>query len=285
MKIIGSSRIDDYKKVGIEDAVLRAIDAKPGDSVLFYRKENEDSVCIYRAEGAKITTEADAPRRRHMREAFNRMRFFLAIAASFTVIRLIATVFNYNLLGPGRFIFTFILGLLTLAFVGATIFVSEIVDKPYDPQALVTVGNVYAKNRLTGMSKLTTDGFVATGNLYVNALFGANPADVEVMVTLDNNSEFDAVVSEIRSVPGYSVYRVHMKEEKPSSGRFIVKCTYRYLAKMITVYSNFDMIYSEGEKDIDIKEGPIEANIEFDSKFLNKTEFDETWMTGDSDMY
>ena len=45
------------------------------------------------------------------------------------------------------------------------------------------------------------------------------------------------------------------------------------------------MIYSEGEKDIDIKEGPIEANIEFDSKFLNKTEFDETWMTGDSDMY
>ena len=38
MRIIGSGKIDDYKKVAIEDSVLKAIDAKPGDSVLFYRK-------------------------------------------------------------------------------------------------------------------------------------------------------------------------------------------------------------------------------------------------------
>ena len=87
MRIIGSSKIDDYKKVAIEDAVLKAIDAKPGDSVLFYRKHNDDAVCIYRAEGAKITTEADAPRRRHMREAFVRIRVMLAIAAAFTLLR------------------------------------------------------------------------------------------------------------------------------------------------------------------------------------------------------
>ena len=70
MKIIGSSRIDDYAKVNLEDVVLKAIDAKPGDSVLFYRNYNDDRVCVYRAEGAKITTEADAPRRRHMRAYF-----------------------------------------------------------------------------------------------------------------------------------------------------------------------------------------------------------------------
>ena len=80
MRIIGSGKIDDYKKVTMEDSVLKAINAKPGDSVLFYRRQNEDNVCIYRTEGAKITTEADAPRRRHMREAFVRMRGMLLIA-------------------------------------------------------------------------------------------------------------------------------------------------------------------------------------------------------------
>lgn len=284
MRIIGSSRIDDYKKLSMEDNVLKSIDAKPGDSVLFYRKENDDSVCIYRAEGATITTEADAPRRRHMREAYERVRLFLLIAAVASLIRLIITVFNYNLLGPLRFVETFGLGLLTLSLVIASIFITQIVDKPYDAQALVTVGNTYSKNRLTGISKLTTDGYVATGNLYINSLFGANPVSVEVNVMLETGVKFDAVVNEVKSVPGYCVHRIHMKEEVPSSGTFVVTAKYRYLGKIITVHSNFDMIYVEGEKDIILKEGPVEATIEFDQT-LNDTEFDESWMSSENDMY
>ena len=283
MRIIGSSKIDDYKKVAIEDVVLKAIDAKPGDSVLFYRKHNDDAVCIYRAEGAKITTEADAPRRRHMREAFVRMRIMLAIGAVFTLLRLIMTVFNYNLLGPWRFAATFTLGILTLTFVLASIFLSQIVDKPYDSQALVTVGNVYAKNRLSGISKLTTDGFVATGNLYINSLFGANPQSVSVDVFPDNGNQFKAVVTEIKSVPGYSAYKVHMKEDAPSSGEFVAVATYRYLGKSIIVKSHFDMTYTEKDKDIKVKEGLVEAEITFDQ--INDTEFDESWLSEESDMY
>lgn len=277
MRIIGSGKIDDYKKVAIEDSVLRAIDAKPGDSVLFYRKQNEDSVCIYRAEGAKITTEADAPRRRHMREAFVRLRAMLLIAMVFTVLRLSITVFNYSYLGPWRFIITFGMGVVTLVCVVLSIYVSEAVDKPYDPQALVTVGSIYSKNRLTGISRLTTDGYIATGNLYINSLFGANPSSVEVLVVLDNGEEFKGIATEQKVVPGYSVYKVHLHEQAASSGRFTVASTYRYLGKTITVHSHFDMIYEEGEQDISIKEGPVDAEIHFDNH-LNDVEFDESWM-------
>ena len=283
MRIIGSGKIDDYKKVTIEDSVLKAIDAKPGDSVLFYRKHNEDAVCIFKTEGAKITTEADAPRRRHMRDAFIRLRTMLIIAMIFTVLRLMMTVFNYDHLGAWRFIITFAMGIVTLVCVVLSIYVSEAVDKPYDPQALVTVGSIYSKNRLTGISRLTTDGYIATGNLYINSLFGANPTSVEVFVVLDNGEEFKGVVTELKAVPGYSVYKVHLHEQAASSGRFTVAATYRYLGKTIVVHSHFDMVYQEGEQDISIKEGPVDAEIAFDNH-LNDVEFDESWML-ENDMY
>lgn len=283
MRIIGSSRIDDYKKLSVEDNVLRAIGAKPGDSVLFYRNYNDDRVCIYKTEGAKITTEADAPRRRHMREAFIRVRIFLGLAAVFTILRLIMTVFNYELLGPLRFAEAFTLSILTLAFVGASIFVSQIVDKPYDPQALVTIGNIYAKNRLTGLSKMTTDGFVASANLYVNSLFGANPESVDLVVKPQHGDQFYGVVSEIKSVPGYSVYRLHIKEQVPESGTLTVTIVYKYLGKKITVNSHFEMLFSEKDKDISLVEGPVDAAIEFDHNF-NDTEFDESWFNAQNDI-
>ena len=283
MKIIGSSKIDDYKKVPIEDAVLKAIDAKPGDSVLFYRRHNDETVCIYRAEGAKITTEADAPRRRHMREAFIRVRLMLLIAAIASFVRLCFTVYNYGVLGGLRFAETFSLGLLTLVLVILSFYLTEIVDKPYDPQSLVTIGNTYSKNRLSGISKLSTDGYVATGDIFINSLFGANPINLEVEVSPEVGDKFFAVVNEIKSVPGYAIYRVHLKEAAPCSGTFVVKAVYRYLAKTIIVYSHFDMIYSENQKDIQVKEGPVTAEITFDS--INDTEFDESWINAENDMY
>ena len=284
MRIIGSGKIDDYKKVAMEDSVLRAIDAKPGDSVLFYRRHNEDNVCIYRAEGAKITTEADAPRRRHMMEAYVRMRSILIIALVAVVIRLLITVFNFSLLGPWRFALTFAIGIVTLVCVVLAIYMSEVVDKPYDPQSLVTVGSTYSKNRLTGISRLTTDGFVATGNLYVNSLFGANPSSVDVEVVLDDGEEFKGVVTELKVVPGYSVYKVHIHEQAASSGRFTVKSTYKYLGKVIVVSSHFDMVYEEGKQDLKIKEGPVDAEMAFD-QHMNDIEFDESWINPNNDMY
>jgi len=281
MKILGSSKIDDYSKLTLEGPVLKAIDAKPGDSVLFYRDYNDDRVGLYRTEGARITTEADAPRRRHMREAYVKVRLMLMIAATLTLIRLIVTVFNYDLLGTVRFAETFILGILTFTFVLASVFVTEIIDKPYDPQSLVTVGNTFTKNRLTGMSKISSDGFVATGNLYTNALFGANPQSVEVLVTPDGGEQFKAVVTEVRSVPGYSVHKVHIKEGVNTSGEFVVVATYKYINKHIVVNSHYRIDTVEKGKDLKLTEGPVDASIVFDQ--LNDKEFDEEWLNAQMD--
>ena len=84
MKIIGSSKIDDYRKAVLEDSVLRAINAKPGDSVLFYKKQNDSNVCIYKAEGAQITSETDTPQRNHLRGALDKLRMILIASAVFS---------------------------------------------------------------------------------------------------------------------------------------------------------------------------------------------------------
>ena len=283
MRIIGSGRIDDYKKVSLEDTVLKAIDAKPGDSILFYERHNDDAVSIYKAEGARITNEADAPRRRHMREAFYRMRIFLIIAVVFTVARLVMTVFNYEQLGLWRFAITITLGVLTLLFVLASLNLSRVVDSPFDSQALVTVGNTYAKNRIFGITKVNSDGFVATTNLYINSLFGAKVDDVEVLIHPDGEQEFDAVVNLVKAVPGYSVYRVHLKDNIPESGIMEVIGKYRYLSKYIEVHSNYYIEYDPESKDCMVREGEIKASIEFEH--LNSTKFDETWLKESDDMY
>ena len=281
MRILGSSKIDDYSKVSLEDNILKAIDAKPGDSVLFYRNYNDDRVCVYRAEGAKISTEADEPRRRHMRDAYVKVRMMLAAAAVFCLVRLIITVFNYSLLGTIRFAETFILGTITLVLVMAAMFITEMVDKPYDDQTLVTVGNTFTKNRLTGISKLSTDGLVVGGNIYINALFGANAQNVEVVVTPEGGQPFNAVVTEVKMVPGYSVHKLHFREGEPKAGEFVVRATYKYLNKHIIVDSHYGMQFDEKKKEIRLHEGLVDAVIEFDQ--INDKEFDEEWLNAQVD--
>ena len=283
MRIIGSGRIDDYKKVSLEDTVLKAIDAKPGDSILFYERHNDDSVCIFKSEGAKISTEADGPRRRHMREAFIRLRLFLVIAAACMVAGMVMAVVSYSSLGLFGFLAVLIPAIIALLFTVACIQLSRMVDNPYESQALVNVGNVYSKNRITGVTKMSTDGIVASANLYVNSLFGAKVDDVVVKIRPEGQEEFDAVVNLVKSVPGYSVYKFHLKENIPSTGDMDVIGTYRYLGKSIVVHSRFKLEYDSKAKNINVTEGGIEATIEFEN--LNKTVFDENWMNDSEERF
>lgn len=39
MKILGSSKVDDYRKVVLGEKVVKALNLKQGDSVLFYKRE------------------------------------------------------------------------------------------------------------------------------------------------------------------------------------------------------------------------------------------------------
>ena len=178
---------------------------------------------------------------------------------------------------------TFTLGILTLLFVLACVNLSRVVDNPYDSQSLVTVGNTYAKDRILGISKVNSDGYVATTNLYINSLFGARVDNVEVVIHPDGGEDIDAVVNMVKSVPGYSVYKVHIKGNIPKSGVMEIIGRYRYIGKYIEVHSQYFMDYNAESKDTKVREGDITATIEFDN--LNKTKFDETWLKESEDMY
>ncbi len=274
MKIIGSSKIDDYKKTVLEDSVLRAINAKPGDSVLFYRRQNDSSVCIYRAEGAQMSSETDTPTRNHLKGAFDKLRIILIVSAVMAALTLAMIAINFSSLSMGFFIIMFVTGLVALAGIAASIFISQKIDAPFDSQSLVTIGGPYSKDRLTGLSKMTSDGYIISGDLYINSLFGANPSSVDVEVRLDGNESFKALVKCTKAVPGYSVYKIRFKETVATPGSFVVKTTYAYSGKSIVVLSSFLMDIPEGGQEIKVKEGNVEAKLEFDEVF-NSTEFDD----------
>ena len=274
MKIIGSSKIDDYKKTVLEDSVLRAINAKPGDSVLFYRRQNDSSVCIYRAEGAQMSSETDTPTRNHLKGAFDKLRMILIVSAVMAALTLAMIAINFSSLSMGFFIIMFVTGLVALAGIAASIFISQKIDAPFDSQSLVTIGGPYSKDRLTGLSKMTSDGYIISGDLYINSLFGANPLSVDVEVRLDGNESFKALVKCTKAVPGYSVYKIRFKETVATPGSFVVKTTYAYSGKSIVVLSSFLMDIPEGGQEIKVKEGNVEAKLEFDEVF-NSTEFDD----------
>ena len=274
MKIIGSSKIDDYKKTVLEDSVLRAINAKPGDSVLFYRRQNDSSVCIYKAEGAQMSSENDTPTRNHLKGAFDKLRMILIVSAVMAALTLAMIAINFSSLSIGFFIIMFITGLVALAGIVSCIFTSQKVDAPFDSQSLVTVGGPYSKDRLTGLSKLTSDGYIISGDLYINSLFGANPTSVDVEISLEGSESFKALVKCTKAVPGYSVYKIRFKETAATPGSFVVKTTYRYSGKSIVLFSSFLMEIPEGGQEIKVKEGNVEAKLEFDEVF-NSTEFDD----------
>lgn len=272
MKIIGSSKIDDYKKTVLEDSVLRAINAKPGDSVLFYKRQNDSSVCIYRAEGAQISSENDTASRPHLEKEFNKLRMILLGSAVMSVILLILAAINFSSVKTITFVFIILVGVLTIAGIAACIFISQKLDAPFDSQSLVTIGGPYSKNRLTGLSRMTSDGYVISGDLFINSLFGANPSSVDVEISLDGEAPFKAVIESTKSVPGYSMYKIRFKETEAKPGSFVVKTTYSYIGKSIIASSSFAMNVDGNE--IKVIEQGVEANIEFDATF-NSTEFDD----------
>ena len=273
MKIIGSSKIDDYKKTVLEDSVLRAINAKPGDSVLFYKRQNDSSVCIYRAEGAQMSSENDVPIRNHLKGAFDKLRLVLIVGAVLAAVGLAIIALNFSSIDMMWFIAMMLPVVLALLCMVAAILISQKVDAPFDSQSLVTVGGPYSQNRLTGLSRMTSDGYVISGDLYINSLFGANPSSVEAYVNVQGSSDsVKAVVETVKVVPGYSVYKVRFKEEAGTPESFVVRTIYSYTGKCAVVLSSFQVEASGHE--IKVRETGVEAKIEFDETF-NSTEYDD----------
>ena len=273
MRIIGSSKIDDYKKTVLEDSVLRAINAKPGDSVLFYKRQNDSSVCIYRAEGAQMSTENDAPSRNHMEDEYKKLRMTMMVSLVMAVATIGLIALNFSSLKMIWVIVMLLTGVLAVAGLAASFLIVNKVDAPYDTQSLVTVGGPYSRDRLTGIARMTSDGTVISGDLYINALFGANPAAVEAEIAVDGTANpVKAVVEMTKSVPGYSTYKVRFKESEGNPTGLVVTTTYNYLGKSIVAISSFKMQATGHE--IKVLENGVEARVDFDKTF-NSTEFDD----------
>lgn len=274
MRIIGSSKIDDYKKAALEETVLRAINAKPGDSVLFYRRQNGSEVYISKAEGAYMTSEADAPIRNHMRGVFEQVRYLLIIDIILVALSLFMVAINFSSFDLMSLAVTVILMILAIAAVAFTIVLSRIVDTPYETNTLVTIGGPFEKNRLVGLTRLSTDGLVITGDLYISTLFGSNPTTVDVTVDLENGQSIEAISKRVRFAPGYALYKIRFKAPEITDGTLTLVMTYNYIGKSIVVTSPFDMKVAEGGKELVVSEKATTATFEFDES-LNSVEFDD----------
>lgn len=273
MKILGSGKVDDFKKISVSDRVLDAMDVRPGDSVLFYRKDGDSGVSIFRAEGTRLTDECDSPSRNHLREAPRTLRTYLMACVAAVMVVMAAAALSFNGMPLVWFIIAVLFCALCIAGLVLALLLSRRMDTPFDGQALVTVGGPYSQNRLTGISKLSTDGYVASGDLYVSSLFSGSPSKVDVVLRSEGGEEHAALTRCVKSVPGYSLYRMRVRSEALEADTMVVKVTYNYTGKYIVVESQFALESAEGD-DMTVTEGPVRTELVFDES-LNRTVFDE----------
>ncbi len=276
VRIIGSAKIDDYRKVVLEEGVMKSLNVKPGDSLLFFKKEHDSTLSVYKAEGATVSNECDSKPVQHMKEEPKRLRMFIVGVMGALLLMLFAVALNIKDLSMATFIIFVVLWVL--GFFAAILIFLRLgkIDAPVESQTLVTVGGPYTKNRLLGLSKLNDDGYAVSGELYINSLFGANPQNVEVNMQYASGSGETILTKCTKIVPGYSVYRMRFRDEGLEAGRLVVTTTFGYIGKSIRVVSEFDVTVTEGKnsKSIAITEGPVSASMEFDEK-LNSTGFDD----------
>ena len=276
VRIIGSAKIDDYRKVVLEAGVMKSLDVKPGDSLLFFKKEHDSTLSVYKAEGATVTNECDSAPVRHMKEEPKRLRTYVVGIIGLMFLMLFPVAMNLESIDMTTFIIFVVFWVLGFCVASLTFLRLGRIDAPNEAQTLVTVGGPYTKNRLLGLSKLNDDGYAVSGELYINSLFGANPQSVEVEMQYENGGSETILTKCTQIVPGYTVYKMRFKDEGLEAGKLTVCTTFGYIGKSIKVVSEFDVGVAQGKnsKSISITEGPVSASMEFDEK-LNSTGFDE----------
>ena len=276
VRIIGSAKIDDYRKVVLEAGVMKSLDVKPGDSLLFFKKEHDSTLSVYKAEGATVTNECDSAPVRHMKEEPKRLRTYIVGIIGTMILMMFAVAMNLDSIDMMTFIIFIVFWVLGFCIASLTFLRLTRIDAPNEAQTLVTVGGPYTKNRLLGLSKLNDDGYAVSGELYINSLFGANPQSVEVEMQYENGGSETILTKCTKVVPGYTVYKMRFKDEGLEAGKLTVCTTFGYIGKSIKVVSEFDVGVTQGKnsKSISITEGPVNAYMEFDEK-LNNTGFDE----------
>ncbi|MDO5862370.1 MAG: hypothetical protein Q4Q58_06235 [Thermoplasmata archaeon] len=276
MKILGSSKVDDYRKVVLGEKVVKTLNLKQGDSVLFYKKDGGSDVRMFRAEGTNLTEEFDSRPHIHLRG----LRSYLFMLSGITLIlAIIATVLFHaedsgSSIGVPSAAVYVLLALIAVLAIGS-IFTARSMDTREDDTMIVSIGGPYTKDRLLGLSRLMSDGKIVTGNLYINSLFGANPVTVEVSLDFDDGFKAFALTKCTKNVPGYSVHKIRVPSEGIGNGSMTLDLTYVYNDKAIHVLAKYRIFAEADSMIIRVEEDGVTATVEFDESF-QRSVFDES---------
>lgn len=272
MKLLGSGKLDDFSKIVLSDKVVKALNVKPGDSVLFYRAGGgDDRVEMFKAEGAQITEEFDSNPQMHLRG----LRSYLYLFLFFALVFMLAAAFAYT---DGDDTAGAVTVVCAIVFLFGGLLTVSLMNVRDNHEKLITVGGPYTKDRLLGLSKLVSDGRVITGSLYINSFFGSNPCEVRATIRFDGHDEIVGLTKCVKEVSGYSIHRLRLPspEDGVSDGTMDLRLIFPYSGKRIIVDARYRLSVTSSESMvIKVEEDGLKADIEFDDRFQRQA-FDES---------
>jgi len=281
MKILGSGKLDDFNKVQLSDKTVKALNVKSGDSILFSRGGGH-TVQVFKAEGANLSSEVDMapPERYDNKQAAIVLIIAAVILVAFCVWFFMFSKFvDLSVMDPNSLDFQIfliaIMAVIILVVTGLMMQFSHKVES-VNPQSIVTFSGPYSKNRLFGISKFSSDGHILTGNLYVNALFGTNPSNIECRVFYADGSVEPVLYKCTKDVPGYCTYKLRVPAGDLTNGKLDVAINYVYSGKAIVARTTLDLSSNKNDAmTVKVAEGPITAELVFGPEFQT-AKFDES---------
>ena len=277
MRILGSGKIDDFQKIVLSDKVVKALNVKPGDSILFYRGSGSRQVQMQKAEGAFLTTEVDSDGFRPDRNLRIARTFMMAAMVLTVVVLFLSTMMSKrgDSLEFDQDLIAVIVPsiLLIVAIMFAMIYVNRMTFEK-GAEGIVSLGGPFSKNRMIGVSKVSSDGHIATTNAYCYPLFGVLPASVSAEVVYSDGTTCTAPTLCVRDNTTLAVYRIRVPDGDLSSGTLRVIIRYNYSDKSIVSEAVYTL--STGPRGgIRIDGEDISAEIVFGKDFQRET-FDES---------
>lgn len=281
MRILGTGKIDDFQKVVLSKKVMKALGVKSGDSILFSRYAGKGSVQMFKAEGACITSEMNSAGQRggnFPRNKVGKNTILFCVVLSFVFLLTASGIFETD---PGfefsyKFeslvaIWVIMLFLLIIAYAD----ISGGSDRE-ETDTFISVIGPMGNDRIIGLSKILSDGYVASGTAYFYPMFGSNPSKISAKVEYNDGKEELVIMKCIRDSPGVSAYKMKIPQGDLLSGLLKIRTVYEYSDKAILADATYKLSCNENDKlFISVSDAEMNVTVHFDNEF-QKAKFDES---------
>lgn len=276
MKILGSGKIDDFQKIVLGDKVVKALNVKPGDSILFYRG-NGRQIQMQKAEGAQLTNEVEGDDFRPDRNLrIARLLLTIGIVVTVFILLISSSIFRIGesmefdqdlvkLLVPSV--------VLIILMIFSNMLIGRIANVGRPHEGIITVGGPFSRNRVIGVSKVSSDGHIVTTNAYCYPMFGVLPTSVQAEVEYRDGSTCVAPTMCTRDNPSLVVYRIRVPDGDLDTGSLKVTMKYTYSDKAIIAEAVYHLSVV-GRGNIKIESEEVTAHVDFGKDFQKET-FDE----------